>query len=231
MSERILIIDDDPVTCGLVQGALEREGFTLFQARDPDAGLAIAAHRAPALVILNFTLPGGQAERVLTELRRTSLVPVLLVGDVADSELLVRGLGLGADDHVPRPVCVRELMARTKALLRRANWGRAARELLAFDDGRLEIDGVRHEVRVEGESRPVTRSEFDLLLALAQQPGRAYSRQEIAYRLRGYDFDGDERVVDVHVRNLRRKIECDCERPRLVETVRGVGYRLGVRPC
>jgi two-component system alkaline phosphatase synthesis response regulator PhoP len=142
----------------------------------------------------------------------------------------VKGLGLGADDYLPKPFSSLELVARVKALLRRAGGAGSARDLLAFDDGRLQIDTVRHEVRVAGELCDVTRSEYDLLLVLTQYPGRVYTREEIAYRLRGHDFDGDERVVDVHVRNLRRKVEVDAARPRCIETVRGVGYRLGVEP-
>ena len=111
-----------------------------------------------------------------------------------------------------------------------ASQGSGEGDLLTFDGGRLEIDNVRHEIRVGGEVRGVTPSEFDLLVGLAQYPGRVYARAEIAYRLRGYEYEGDERVVDVHVRNLRRKIEDDPASPRLIQTVRGVGYRLGVEP-
>jgi DNA-binding response OmpR family regulator len=142
----------------------------------------------------------------------------------------VKGLGLGADDYLPKPFSPLELVARVKALLRRAG-GEPARDLLAFDGGRLEIDSVRHEVRVDGSACSLTRSEYDLLVVLAQYAGRVYSRSEIAYRLRGHDFDGDERMIDVHVRNLRRKIERDATRPRCIETVRGIGYRLGVEPA
>jgi DNA-binding response OmpR family regulator len=158
-------------------------------------------------------------------------VPILVLSAKgATTEERVAGLTLGADDYLAKPFSPRELAARVKALLRRAGGDHGGRDLLVFDGGRLEIDNVRHEVRIGGEPRDVTRSEFDLLLGLAQYPGRVYSRAEIAYRLRGDEYEGDERVVDVHVRNLRRKIEADPARPRCVETVRGVGYRLGVEP-
>jgi len=232
VNERVLIIDDDPTVHEVARGALEREGYIVYDAADGGAGLGVASLRGPALVVLDMMLPDISGETVLQEIRRRSRVPVLVLSAKGgDAEQRVRGLGLGADDYLPKPFSPRELVARAKALLRRAGGDLAERDLLAFDDGRLEIDTVRHEVRVDGRPREVTPSEFDLLLALAQYPGRVYSRGEIAYRLRGHDFDGDERVVDVHVRNLRRKIEADPARPRLVETVRGVGYRLGVDPA
>jgi DNA-binding response OmpR family regulator len=230
VSERILIIDDDPVVQEIAGGCLERDGYIVYAATDGEAGLAMSAARGPALIVLDLGLPDIDGERVLQEVRRRSRVPILVLSAKGATEERVQGLTLGADDYLPKPFSPRELVARVKALLRRAGGDLAGRDLLAFDGGRLEVDNVRHEVRVAGEVRDVTRSEFDLLLVLAQYPGRVYSRAEIAYRLRGYEYDGDERVVDVHVRNLRRKIEADPASPRFVETVRGVGYRLGVEP-
>lgn len=230
MNERILIIDDDPVVQEVARGALEREGYIVYEALEGQAGLAIAGVRGPSLVVLDMMLPDVPGDAVLKELRRRSSVPVIVLSARGTTEQRIEGLGLGADDYVAKPFSPRELVARAKALLRRTHGDLRGRDLLAFDGGRLEIDTVRHEVRVDGATCEVTRTEFDLLIALAQYPGRAYSRGEIAYRLRGHDFDGDERVVDVHVRNLRRKIEADAGRPRCVETVRGVGYRMGVEP-
>jgi DNA-binding response OmpR family regulator len=231
VNERILIIDDDAVVRDVARAALERDGYLVHAADEGAEGLALIASRAPSLVVLDLGLPDVPGESVLQEVRRRSDVPILVLSARGRMEERVRGLGLGADDYLPKPFSPLELVARVKALLRRASGHVTARDLLAFDAGRLEIDTVRHEVRVEGTATEVTRSEFDLLHILAQYPGRVYSRAEIAYRLRGDDFEGDERVVDVHVRNLRRKIEADPARPRRIETVRGVGYRLGVDPA
>ncbi len=231
MSERILIIDDDPVVHQVASACLERDGFLVASATEGAEGLAMCAGRGPALVVLDLRLPDMTGEDVLREIRRRSRVPILVLSSKSGTDERVAGLGLGADDYLGKPFSPRELVARVKALLRRAGGELMGRDVLAFDDGRLEIDSLRHEIRVEGEVREVTPSEFDLLFALAQFPGRAYSRDEIAYRLRGYAFDGDERIIDVHVRNLRRKIERDPSRPHCVETVRGVGYRLGVAPA
>jgi DNA-binding response OmpR family regulator len=231
VNERILIIDDDVVVRDVARTALERDGYIVHAAGEGAGGLALTAARTPALIVLDLGLPDVSGEVVLQEVRRRSDVPILVLSARGRMEERVRGLGLGADDYLPKPFSPLELVARVKALLRRSGGQPAARDLLAFDDGRLEIDTVRHEVRVDGAPRGVTRSEFDLLHVLAQYPGRAYTRAEIAYRLRGHDFEGDERLVDVHVRNLRRKIEAAPGRPRCIETVRGVGYRLGVEPA
>ena len=230
VNERILIIDDDAVVRDVARASLERDGFIVHAAADGDEGLALTAARAPSLLVLDLGLPDMPGETVLQEVRRRSQLPILVLSAKGRMEERVKGLGLGADDYLPKPFSPLELVARVKALLRRAGGEPAPRELLCFDDGRLEIDNVRHEVRVDGNACGLTRSEYDLLDVLAQYPGRAYSRSEIAYRLRGHDFEGDERMIDVHVRNLRRKIEVDAARPRCIETVRGIGYRLGVDP-
>ena len=230
MNERVLIIDDDAVVREVARAALERDGYIVHAADCGSEGLALSAARSPELIVLDLGLPDVAGEAVLQDVRRRSDVPILVLSARGRMEERVRGLGLGADDYLPKPFSPLELVARVKALLRRSSGHVTARDLLVFDGGRLEIDAARHEVRVDGAVRDVTRSEFDLLTALAQDPGRVYSRAEIAYRLRGDEFEGDERLVDVHVRNLRRKIEDDPARPRCIETVRGIGYRLGTEP-
>jgi DNA-binding response OmpR family regulator len=228
VNERILIIDDDPTVREIARAALERDGYLVYDAMEGGAGLEIAALRPPALVVLDRVLPDMSGEAVLREMRRRSRVPVLILSAKGTTDHRVEGLLLGADDYVAKPFSPRELAARVKALLRRSCGDLAERDRIALDGGRLEIDTVRHEIRVDGAVCDATPTEYELLLALARYPGRVYTRGEIAYRLRGDEFDGDERVVDVHVRNLRRKIEADPACPRCVETVRGVGYRLGV---
>ena len=231
MNERILIIDDDVVVQDVARASLERDGYIVHVVGEGGEGLSLSAARAPALIVLDLGLPDMAGETVLQEVRRRSQVPIIVLSAKGQMEERVAGLGLGADDYLPKPFSPIELVARVKALLRRAGGEAPARDLLTFDGGRLEIDSVRHEVRVGGTPCGLTRSEYDLLAVLAQYPGRVYTRAEIAYRLRGHDFDGDERMIDVHVRNLRRKIEDDPARPRCVETVRGIGYRLGVDPA
>jgi DNA-binding response OmpR family regulator len=231
VNERILIIDDDAVVQDVARASLERDGYIVHVVGEGGEGISLNAARAPALIVLDLGLPDMTGERVLQEVRRRSQVPIIVLSAKGRMEERVAGLGLGADDYLPKPFSPIELVARVKALLRRAGGAAQARDLLAFDGGRLEIDSIRHEVRVDGTPCGLTRSEYDLLAVLAQYAGRVYTRAEIAYRLRGHDFEGDERMIDVHVRNLRRKIEVDPARPRCVETVRGIGYRLGVDPA
>ena len=230
MNERILIIDDEPSVHDVVRAYLERDGFTVYSATNGQEGLDLAMSKRPELVILDLMLPDVSGEEICRELRSRSDVAVLMLTAKSGEDQRVEGLQLGADDYLTKPFSPRELVARVKAVLRRVAGGEMPLvELLRFDDGRLQIDTVRHEVRVSGEIVDLTPSEYNLLLAIAQYPGRAYSRYELINRVRGHDFEGYERTIDAHVKNLRQKIEVNPSEPRYVETVHGVGYRLGLR--
>ena len=229
MNERILIIDDDPAIHDVLRSYLERDGYIVQSSLEGRAGIASSESSNAALLIVDYARPDVAGTVVLQEVRRRSDVPIMMLSGQAGTEERIAALIAGADDYLTKPISPRELAAHVKALLRRG--GASAREDLArFDDGRLEIDPLRHEVRVDGEARDLTVTEYEILVTLAGHPGRVYSRAELTYRSRGHDFEGYERTVDAHVKNLRRKIEEDPAAPRVVETVRGVGYRLGVRP-
>ena len=230
MNERIIIVDDEPWVHEVVRAYLERDGFIVYGAGDGREGLDLAMTKRPDLVVLDLMLPDLSGEEICRRLRERSDVAILMLTAKSGEEERIAGLGLGADDYLVKPFSPRELVARVKAVLRRTRGGEMPLvELLRFDDGRLEIDSVRHEVRVAGEPVDLTPSEYKLLLALAQYPGRAYSRLELINRVQGYDFAGYERTVDAHVKNLRRKIEPNPAKPHYVETVHGIGYRLGLR--
>jgi two-component system, OmpR family, phosphate regulon response regulator OmpR len=231
MNHRILIIDDDPVVQDVLRDSLEREGYAVESAFDGARGLLLAASRAPALIVLELRLPDTAGHDVLREVRRRSPVPILVLSVLDDVEDRVLGLDLGADDYMGKPFAALEVHARVETLLRRAPKAAAKPDLLVLDDGRLQIDTRRREVRVDSVVRAVTRTEFDLLVALAEQAGRVQSRAKIAHALRGRRARADVHVVDVHVRNLRRKIEDDPARPRRIETIRGHGYRIGLAPA
>jgi DNA-binding response OmpR family regulator len=231
MNRRVLIIDDDPVVQTILRDSLERDGYTVESAFDGARGLLLSASGAPALIVLELRLPDIRGEDVLRAVRRRSAVPLLVLSVKGRVEDRVLGLDLGADDYMSKPFSPIEVLARAEALLRRAPPEAPKPDLLIFDEGRLEIDTRRREVRVDRAVRAVTRTEFNLLLALAEHAGRAQSRAKIARVLRGDKSAGGEHVVDVHIRNLRRKIEDDPARPRRIETIRGHGYRIGLAPA
>jgi len=231
LHERILVVDDDPSVHEVVRAYLERDGYIVYSAMSGQEGLDLTQLKQPSLIVLDRMLPDLGGEEVCADVRRRSDVPILMLTSVGSAEDRVAGFSLGADDYLVKPYSPRELVARIKALLKRSGnsespLGRAMR----FDGGALEIDTVRHEVKIDGEVKELTHSEYKLLLALAQYPGRVYSRYELVNRVQGHDYAGYERTVDAHIKNLRRKIEPDPVRPRYIETVRGVGYRLGVSP-
>jgi DNA-binding response OmpR family regulator len=230
MHERILVIDDDPSVQEVVRAYLEHEGYMVFSAMNGRDGLDLTNFKQPSLIVLDLNLPDVNGDVICSDVRSRSDVPILMLTAAGSSDEKVAGFAVGADDYLVKPFSPRELVARVGALLRRAGDGGQTPlgRKLSFDGGSLVIDTVRHEVEADGTVRDLTPSEYKLLLALAQYPGRVYSRYELINRIQGHDFAGYERTVDAHVKNLRRKVEPTPSQPRYVETVRGVGYRLGV---
>ena len=224
----VLVVDDERKIRELVRSYLEREGYSVLQADSGQGALEAAARGRPDLVVLDLMLPDLAEEEVARSLREDSAVPMIMLTARAGEEDRVAGLRLGADDYLVKPFSPRELVARVEAVLRRARGGRAD-PVLSLDGGRLAVDPETREATVDGAPVSLTRSEFDLLLALASRPGRVFSRYELVTRVQGYDFDGYERTIDAHVKNLRRKLGDDPRQPRYVVTVTGVGYKLGVR--
>ena len=225
--KRIVVIDDEESVRDVVRAYLEKDGFTVFTAASGREGLALAERRNPDLIVLDLMLPDVSGEEICEEVRSRSDVPIVMLTAKAGEEERIGGLVAGADDYLVKPFSPRELVARVRAVLRRTGGVETPLvEVLRLDGGRLEIDTARHTVVLEGHPVDLTPTEFKLLVALAAYPGRAYSRFELIDRVQGYDFDGDERTIDVHVKNLRKKIEPDPSRPRYVETVTGIGYRL-----
>ena len=226
MGQRILIIDDERSVHDVARAYLEREGYEVLSAMGGRDGLALAQAVQPALVVLDLMLPDLGGEQVCAELRRDTDVAIVMLTAKSTEDDRIRGLDLGADDYLTKPFSPRELVARVRALLRRTGERRPATEqVLRFDHGRLCVDPERHLAVVEGQPVELTPSEFKLLLALARSPGRVFSRFELINRVQGHDYDGYERTIDAHVKNLRRKIEPEVGHPRYVLTVHGVGYR------
>ncbi len=230
MNERVLIIDDEESIHDVVRAYLEREGFIVYSATTGADGLATALAKRPNLVILDLMLPDIPGEELCRQLRERSDVAIIMLTAKSAEEQRIAGLGFGADDYVVKPFSPRELVARIKAVIRRSAGAEMPLvEVRQFDGGRLVIDSLQHEVRVNDEPVSLTPTEYKLLTAIAQYPGRAYSRIELVNRVQGHEFEGYERTIDAHVKNLRRKIEPDPSAPSYVLTVPGVGYRLGVK--
>ncbi len=227
MNKKVVVIDDEPSVQEVVRGYLERDGYLVYVAGNGADGLALAERTKPGLIVLDLMLPDVDGEEICREIRSRSDVPILMLTAKASEEERVSGLALGADDYLTKPFSPRELVARVRAILRRSQGADTPLvETLSFDGGRLEIDTVQHEVRRDGRRVELTPNEYKLLVTLARYPGRVYSRFELINHVQGYDYEGYERTIDAHVKNLRKKIEPDPKRPRYIETVFGVGYRL-----
>ena len=226
-NKKIVVIDDEPSVQEVVRAYLERDGYLVYVAGNGREGLALAERAKPGLIVLDLMLPDVAGEEIAREIRIRSDVPILMLTAKASEDERVGGLALGADDYLTKPFSPRELVARVRAVLRRTQGVEAPLvETLSFDGGGLEIDTVEHEVRRDGAPVDLTPIEYRLLTTLARYPGRVYSRFELINHVQGYDFEGYERTIDAHVKNLRKKIEPDPKHPRYVETVFGVGYRL-----
>ncbi len=226
-NRKIVVIDDEPSVQEVVRAYLEKAGYQVFVAGNGAEGLALAERMKPALIVLDLMLPDISGEEICSDIRGRSDVPILMLTAKASDDERVAGLVSGADDYLVKPFSPRELVARVNAVLRRTQGIEAPLVAKAsFDGGRLEIDSVEHVVRRDGMAVDLTPNEYKLLTTLARYPGRAYSRFELINRVQGDDFEGDERTIDVHVKNLRKKIERDAAHPRYIETVSGVGYRL-----
>jgi two-component system response regulator RegX3 len=224
---RILVVDDEPSVRESVGYALEQEGFDVTLAPDGEAAEASLAEDNFDLLILDIMMPGKSGLDVCREVRSRSPVPIILL-TAKDAEVdKVVGLEVGADDYVTKPFSVRELLGRVRAQLRRRELDRSdgTGEGAAIESGPVSIDLARHLVTVRGEPVNLTRSEFQVLRLLAENPGQVFSRKEIMEELWQTEFRGDVRACDVHISNLRQKVERDPQEPELVLTVRRVGYR------
>ena len=230
MTATVLVVEDERKLRDLVRSYLERAGFTVLSTDSGAEAITMALTSAPDLVILDLGLPDVPGETVARELRAngpTSGTPILILTAKSAEEDRIHGLELGADDYVTKPFSPRELVLRVQAILRRG--GPAATQGIAsYGEGELVIDEPQRQATVRGAAVALTPTEWGVLIALATVPGRVYSRFELINRVRGYEFEGYERTVDSHVKNLRRKVEEDPGNPRIVQTVLGGGYRLGL---
>lgn len=219
----ILIIEDEPELVKVLRSYLEQAGFNVLSAQRGDMGLSTWEQMRPDLVILDLNLPGMGGLDVAREIRRKTNTPIImLTARVEETDQLI-GLELGADDYITKPFSPRVVVARVRALLRRSEAGISQPQVLRVAD--LEIDLVEHTIQRAGHPLDLTPTEFNLLTTLAEQPGRVFSRLQLLEVSQGTAYEGYQRTIDAHIKNLRAKLEPDPKNPRYIETVFGVGYR------
>lgn len=220
----ILVVEDEPRIAGLVRDYLEQAGFAVLTAGDGAGALVLARTRRPDALVLDLGLPGIDGLDVIRSLRRDSDIPIVILSARGDESDRIAGLELGADDYVVKPFSPKEVVARVRAVLRRADArGRPEERITA---GGLEIDTARRRVTVDGRAVSLTPTEFEILVTLAREPGRVWTRSQLLDAVHGFSLETYERAIDGHIRNLRRKLESDPAAPRYVRTVHGVGYAL-----
>jgi two-component system, OmpR family, response regulator RegX3 len=222
---RVLVVEDEPAVGDALDYALRGEGFEVKVVVDGETGLHAAQNEDYDVVVLDLMLPKMSGTEVCRRLRAESAIPIIMLTAKGAELDRVLGLEVGADDYVTKPFSMAELIGRIRAILRRRELDRSGRTS-KLRVGSLELDPMRHEARVEGNPKRLTPSEFKLLLLLAEQPERVFSRREIMQHLWDSDYVGDQRACDIHISNLRQKLEHDPSRPQRIVTIRGVGYKL-----
>jgi DNA-binding response OmpR family regulator len=228
MADKVLIVEDDANLLEAIKYNLRKEGYEVSTAGDGELALEIARSVKPDLIILDIMLPKLNGFEVCRILRREMTVPILMLTAKADETDKIVGLEIGADDYMTKPFSMRELMARVRAMLRRAKMSEApaTSEPVSINIGVLEIDIARHRASLDGKELELSPKEFDLLAFLARNKGLVFNRDQLLEKVWGYDFAGDTRTVDVHIRWLRQKIEADAAHPEYLVTIRGTGYKL-----
>ena len=220
--EKILIVEDEAKIADIVKSYLEREGFQVTVAGDGKSALSMLKEGFD-LVILDLMLPDIDGEAICTSLREFSDIPIIMLTAKSAEDQRVKGLGMGADDYVVKPFSAKELVARVKAHLRRT--AGTKKNLLSFNGGGLIIDPATREVKKRNQSAELTATEFRILLSLAEKPQMVFNRLQIINVAQGFDFEGYDRVVDAHIKNIRQKIEDSTKNPVFIKTVYGVGYK------
>ena len=221
--KKVLVVDDDIKTVDLVTLYLKRDGYRVVTAYEGKEALRLAREAHPDLIVLDLMLPGIDGLEICRTLRKESDVPIIMLTAMTTDEDRLTGLDLGADDYVTKPFSPRELAARVRAVLRRIPGERGPEKI---SHGDLTVDFLKYEAYINGQTLNLTPIEFKLLGALVKEPGRVFSRAQIIEKALGYDFDGFDRTIDVHILKLRRKLEPDPGHPRYIKTVYGAGYKL-----
>jgi DNA-binding response OmpR family regulator len=222
----ILVVDDEEKITEVLKSYLEKSGYRVVCAYRGNEALSAFDRHSPALVVLDLMLPDMPGEEICRAIRKKSRAPVIMLTAKTEEESILRGLEIGADDYVTKPFSPRQIVARVNAVLRRAA-GEAmpVADTYAYNGGELVIDNLRHEVKKNGEAVALTPNEYKILLAMVKYPTKTFTREELISLALGDEFEGYDRVIDTHVKNIRQKIEPDVKNPRYIQTVHGVGYK------
>lgn len=223
--KRILVVDDEPKIVDVVKSYLEKGGYAVFTAHDGRKAHEKFEQENPSLIILDWMLPDISGEEICRTLRKRSKVPIIMLTARVEEENILKGFGFGADDYVTKPFSPRQLVARVEALLRRTET--ESLPVLSFNNGDLLIDLIGFEIKKHGISVSTTPNEFKILSTLAGYPKKTFTREELIITALGNDFDGLDRIIDSHIKNIRQKIEDDSKYPQYILTVHGVGYKFG----
>ncbi len=225
---RILIVEDEEKIAEVVKSYLEKSGFKVSCAYNGKEALELFEKLNPRLILLDLMLPDMTGEDICRTIRRKSRVPIIMLTAKVEEENILNGLGIGADDYITKPFSPKQLVARVIALLRRSEGeSMPLANVLSFNDGELVVDSIKHEIKKDGQPVNLTPNEYKILMALVKYPQKAFTRDELVYLVLGEDYEGYDRTIDTHVKNLRQKIEPDVRTPKYVMTVYGVGYKFG----
>jgi DNA-binding response OmpR family regulator len=226
MIRPILVVEDDKKIARIVKIYLEEAGYRVVHVEKGKDAIASAARETPLLVVLDLMLPDMGGEQVIQELKSLDDTPVIMLTAKSSEDDRVAGFSLGADDYIVKPFSPRELVVRIKAVLKRTHGGDLCdAEAVCFEQGQLTLDGHRYEVKKNGKVVELTPTEFKVLFSLASTPGRVFTRDELVEKALGYQFEGYERSIDAHIKNIRQKIEDEPKSPKFILTVYGVGYK------
>ena len=222
---RILLVDDEKKIITVLKAYLQQEGFQVSTAINGIIALTMFKENPFDLLILDLMLPGMSGTEICSEIRKISSVPIIMLTAKVEEEDRIRGLSIGADDYITKPFSPREVVARVRAVLRRTNNETAPMaDVVSYDNG-LTIDNILHVIRLHDQEVSLTPTEFKILGALAKSPGRVYSRGQLVEIVQGHDFEGDDRVIDAHIKKIRQKIESIPSDPQIIMTVYGIGYK------
>jgi DNA-binding response OmpR family regulator len=226
--KKILVVDDEVKIVEVVRSYLENSGYSVAEAYNGKDALEKFEKTNPALVVLDLMLPDISGEEICTTIRKKSRIPIIMLTAKVEEEDILKGLNIGADDYVTKPFSPRQLVARVEAVLRRASDAPVPLSgMMSFNEDDLVIDTLKYEVKKRGNIVNLTPNEYKLLMTMVKYPDKAFTREELICMVLGEDFDGYDRTIDTHIKNIRQKIETDPKNPKYIMTIHGIGYRFG----